>query len=130
MFGKPEDKELEEMILHDMGAKDPNLLHKIIILGEKVHTKGTELGKKDCMSRISYRQWVLERVKVVTLLFFIEIPPRPATPESIHVSLKEVKELRAKVDKIGKENLVEERHSLRRMRKGFTRKSTRGKMLR
>lgn len=56
------------------------------------------------MSKIPYRQWVLERVKIVKLPFSIEIPPRPATLEPILVSLEEVEELRAKVARLGKEN--------------------------
>ncbi|XP_050877288.1 uncharacterized protein LOC127081040 [Lathyrus oleraceus] len=36
MCGKPDDKELEEMVLKDMGTNDPVLLHKIIRSWEKV----------------------------------------------------------------------------------------------
>ncbi|KAI5405598.1 hypothetical protein KIW84_052391 [Lathyrus oleraceus] len=59
MLGKPEDKELEGMILDDMGSKDPALLYKIVRSWEKIHTKGPELRKRDGMSRTPYWQWVL-----------------------------------------------------------------------
>lgn len=41
MRGKSNDRELEEMILNDMGTSDTTLLHKIIRAWEKVHIKGT-----------------------------------------------------------------------------------------
>ncbi|KAI5413325.1 hypothetical protein KIW84_057794 [Lathyrus oleraceus] len=56
MRGKPGDKELEEMVLNDMGTNDPFLLRKIIRSWEKVHTKGTELVKKNGAARVPYQQ--------------------------------------------------------------------------
>ncbi|KAI5395522.1 hypothetical protein KIW84_061903 [Lathyrus oleraceus] len=70
ILGKLEGKELEEMILDDMGAKDPTLLHKIVRSWEKIHTKGPELRKRDGVSKITYQQWVLEGVKAVKLPFY------------------------------------------------------------
>lgn len=55
MLGKPEDKELEEMVLHGMGAGNPSLLHKILWAWEKIHTKGIEFGKKNYIAKEPYR---------------------------------------------------------------------------
>lgn len=46
MHGRPDDMELEEMILNDMGTSDPSILYKTIRSWEQVHTKGTKLGKR------------------------------------------------------------------------------------
>lgn len=46
MLWKPKDKALEEMVLHDMGSGNLDLIHKIIRAWDKVHTKGIELGGK------------------------------------------------------------------------------------
>lgn len=88
MHETPDDKELEEMVFNDMRTNDPILLHKIIQSWEKVHTKGTELAKKNGAARVHYQQWVLERVKNVNLPFSIEIPPKSSLPEQVHVSLE------------------------------------------
>ncbi|XP_050893324.1 uncharacterized protein LOC127098852 [Lathyrus oleraceus] len=93
MRGKPDDKELEEMVLNDMGTNDPVLLHKIIRSWEKVHTKGTKLAKKNGAARVPYQQWVSERIKVVKLPFSVEIPLKYTSPEPVPVSLEEVEEL-------------------------------------
>ena len=103
MHGKPDDKELEEMVLNDMETNDPVLIHKIIWSWNKVHTKGIELTKKNGAARVPYQQWISERIKVVKLPFSIEIPLRSTSPEPIPVSLEEVEELRAMVAKLGKE---------------------------
>lgn len=71
MLGKPEDRELEEIVLHGMGAGTPFVHHKIFWAWEKIHTKGTELGKKNYIAKEPYRQWVIERVKFVKLSFSI-----------------------------------------------------------
>lgn len=78
MLGKPEDKALEEMVLHDTGAGNPTLLHKIIHSWGKFHAKGTKLGNKNCIENDPYRQWVLERVQMAMLPFSSELPARPA----------------------------------------------------
>lgn len=101
MLGKPGDKELEEIVLHDMGAKDPTLHHKIIWSWEKVHTKGIELRKRS-VDKIPYQQWILERVKIFKLLLSIEIPTRHASPGLALISLEEVDEIRAKVARLEK----------------------------
>lgn len=72
MRNKPEDKELEEMILPDMGVKNPYLFHKIIKSRNKIHVKWVELGKKDTTKKESYALWVKERVKEVKILFLIK----------------------------------------------------------
>lgn len=54
MLGKSDDKELEEMVLHNMGVKDPALLHMITRSWEKVHTKGETLRKRIGMAKIPY----------------------------------------------------------------------------
>lgn len=69
MRGKPDDKELEEMVWNDMGTNNPFLLRKIIRSWEKVHTKGTKLVKKNGATRVPYQQWVSKRIKVVKLPF-------------------------------------------------------------
>ncbi|KAI5397834.1 hypothetical protein KIW84_063595 [Lathyrus oleraceus] len=58
MHEKPDDKELEDMVFNDMRTNDPILLHKIIRSWEKVHTKGTELAKKNGAVRVHYQQWL------------------------------------------------------------------------
>ncbi|XP_050877860.1 uncharacterized protein LOC127081672 [Lathyrus oleraceus] len=103
MHGKPDDKELEEMVSNDMGTNDPVLLHKIIRSWEKVHTKGTELAKKNGAIRVPCQQWVSKRIKVVKLPFSIEITLKSTSPEPVPDSLEEVEELRAMVAKLGKE---------------------------
>lgn len=55
MCGKPDDKELEEMVLNDMRTNDLVLLHKIIRFWEKVHTQWTELEKKNGSPRVPYQ---------------------------------------------------------------------------
>ncbi|KAI5436967.1 hypothetical protein KIW84_023190 [Lathyrus oleraceus] len=80
------------------------LIYGLIIRSwEKVHTKGTELVKKNDAARVPYQQWISERIKVVKLPFSIEIPLRSTSPEPVPVSLEEVEELRAMVAKLGKE---------------------------
>ncbi|KAI5431299.1 hypothetical protein KIW84_035465 [Lathyrus oleraceus] len=71
--------------------------------GKKVHTKGTELVKKNDAARVLYQQWISERIKVVKLPFSIETPLRSTSPEPVPVSLEEVEELQAMVAKLGKE---------------------------
>lgn len=88
MLGKPDDRELEEMSLHDMGAGNPALLYKIIQSWEKVYTKGTQPRKRNCVTRKPYQQLILERVKAIKLPFSIEISPRPASLEHVLVSLE------------------------------------------
>lgn len=51
----PKDRELEEMVLHDTGVGNPTFLHKIIQAWEKIHTKGIELGKNNCVAKEPYR---------------------------------------------------------------------------
>lgn len=51
MLEKPEEKDLESLILHDMGSNDSVALQKIIRAWDKVHTKGSELGKKNCVAK-------------------------------------------------------------------------------
>ncbi|CAK8561578.1 unnamed protein product [Lathyrus sativus] len=104
MLGKPEDKELEEMILHERGAKDPSLLCQIVRSWQKVHTKGSDLRRRDGVTRMPFRQWVLERVKIVKLPFSIEAPPKLTTPQPVPVSVEEVEEMRVKIAQLGKEN--------------------------
>lgn len=93
MHGKPDDMELEEIILNDMGTSDPSILYKTIRSWEQVHTEGTKLRKRNDMSRVSYQQWVIERVKIVKFPFFIEVPPRSASPEPYPFLLRKWKSL-------------------------------------
>lgn len=41
MHVKPNDKELKEMILNDMGTSNLDILNKFIPSWEKIHTNGT-----------------------------------------------------------------------------------------
>lgn len=49
------DKDLEDLVLHDMGTGNLALLHKIISAWEKIHTKGTDLGRKNYVAKEPYR---------------------------------------------------------------------------
>lgn len=63
MLNKPENKELEEMILLDMGVVNPSLLQKIIKAWNKVHGKETELRKRNIVQRNRICFGVNERLK-------------------------------------------------------------------
>lgn len=51
MLEKPEEKALESLVLHDIGANDPFMLQKIIRAWDRVRTKGSKLGKKNSVSK-------------------------------------------------------------------------------
>lgn len=91
------------MIFHDTGVGNPTLLHKIIQAWKKVHTKGTELGKKNCVAKEPYRQWVIERVQEVNFPFTIELPTLPTSPEPIPISIEEVDKLKPTILRLEKE---------------------------
>lgn len=52
---------------------------------------------------VPYQQWVLERVKIVKLPFSIKVPPRPASPDPVPISLKEVEDLKSIIAKLERE---------------------------
>lgn len=54
VLDKPDDRELEEMILLDIGAEKPPLLQKIIRVWHKVYVKGDELGRKNVVTKEPY----------------------------------------------------------------------------
>lgn len=80
ILGKPGDNELEEMILHDMGINDSALLHKIIRSWEKVHTKGTELRRRNGVARIPLSSGFLQGFKLSNSLsplrFLLDLLPQ------------------------------------------------------
>ena len=63
MLDKPDIEQLEEFVLHE-GVDNPYLLKRINkAWGEIYRQARAELGKKNCIEKESYTQWVIERVK-------------------------------------------------------------------
>lgn len=58
----PEDQLVKDFILHDMGEEDQVMLRRIRISWKRINWKGKEPGKRNCMAKESYCQWVKEKV--------------------------------------------------------------------
>ena len=105
MEGPPEEKFLEAFLLHDLGVEDPNLFVRIKKAWEKVNRKGkADLGKKNCITKEPYFQWIKERVRSIKMPFKIETPGPLPEPKPTHVPIEEAEGLRASLEKLTKEN--------------------------
>ncbi|MCH81173.1 hypothetical protein A2U01_0001956, partial [Trifolium medium] len=80
MEDKSDDGLLESFILRE-GFEDLPLFKKIRKAWGYVHKK--EIGRKNCLAKPPYTQWVKERVKVIKLSFAVVVPARPLSPEPI-----------------------------------------------
>ncbi|GAU47269.1 hypothetical protein TSUD_280920 [Trifolium subterraneum] len=102
MEDKPSDKSLEGFFLKE-GAEDTILLRKIRRAWSQVHKK--KMGKKNCVAKAPYTQWVRERVKIIKLPFVVKDPVEPLPPEPITTVPIEVAEgLRNQIAKLQFEN--------------------------
>jgi septal ring factor EnvC (AmiA/AmiB activator) len=102
MVGKPDDEALKEFILKYMGINDPNILQMIIRSWEEVHKKGNELKKRRSETNELYPHWVMERAKLIKLPFVLVPSTQPSFPEPVSISIEEVNDLRATINRLGK----------------------------
>ncbi|XP_050889669.1 uncharacterized protein LOC127094956 [Lathyrus oleraceus] len=105
MEGPPEEKFLEAFLLHDLGVENPTLFARIKKAWEKVNRKGkADLGKKNCITKEPYFQWIKERVRSIKMPFKIEMfGPLPESKPT-HVPIEEAEGLRASLEKLTREN--------------------------
>ena len=66
---KPSDEQLQQLIIHDMGRNDRELLNKIIQAWSRVKKRKAE--KKNVVEKEPYTQWVLDRVQTKLLLWLV-----------------------------------------------------------
>lgn len=65
----PDSEHVEEFIFYE-GVDNPEFLNKIIRAWREVHPQGrSELGKKNCIAKVVYTQWVKDMVKEILLPF-------------------------------------------------------------
>lgn len=70
MLDKPDSEQLEDFVLHE-GVDDPELLKKIIRAWGEIRCQGrSESGKRNCIEKQAYTQWVKD------VLF--PFPPEPS----------------------------------------------------
>ncbi|MCI13154.1 hypothetical protein A2U01_0034270, partial [Trifolium medium] len=74
MEDKPDEGLLEGFIF-EKGVEDSTLIRKIRRAWGHIHRK--KVGRKNCVAKPPYTQWVRERVKVIKLPFAISTPARP-----------------------------------------------------
>ena len=67
---KPSDEQLQQLIIHDMGKNDRELLKKVIRAWNRVNKRKDE--RKDVVAKEPYARWVLDRVQIVKLPFDID----------------------------------------------------------
>lgn len=70
----------------------------------KINKNGKELGKRNCISREPYIQWVKEIVQMIKLCFIFDSPTFWQTPDLVPISVEEVKELRVDIQLLKLEN--------------------------
>ncbi|XP_058780714.1 uncharacterized protein LOC131654768 [Vicia villosa] len=98
---KPSEEELKQLLLHDMGKKDPKILQSIIRAWGKVHKK--EYSKNNVVAREAYTQWVINRVQINKLPFDIDPTYKSDVPDPLPMSVEEVEELKASLEKAQRE---------------------------
>ncbi|XP_058733001.1 uncharacterized protein LOC131604584 [Vicia villosa] len=98
---KPSEEELKQLLLHDMGKKDPKILQSIIRAWGKVHKK--EYSKNNAVAREAYTQWVINRVQINKLPFDIDPAYKSDVPDPLPMSVEEVEELKASLEKAQRE---------------------------
>src|ERR1044072_4151902 len=91
---EPNDAVLEELLLEDFGKEIPQLLRQIRSAWTRIHRKGRELGKRDCVAKEPYKQWVMGRVKEVKLPYALVVPVTVQELEITHVPIEEFKKLK------------------------------------
>ncbi|MGM2984641.1 hypothetical protein, partial [Bacillus cereus group sp. BC60] len=93
---------LEAFYLRE-GDQDPALLERI--RGAWSQVRKGRVGKRNCVAKPLYTQWVKERVKTIKLPFVVICPPKPPTPKpSATIPNKEVEELKAKIQELQNKN--------------------------
>lgn len=66
---KPDPEHVEEFVLYE-GVDNTELLKKIVIAWREVCLQGrAELGKRNCITKEAYTQWVKDRVEEIMLSF-------------------------------------------------------------
>src|ERR1044072_3548383 len=91
---EPNDAVLEELLLEDFGKENPQLLRQIRSAWTRIHRKGKELGKRDCVAKEPYKQWVIGRVKEVKLPYAPVVSVKAPELEATHVHVEEFKKLK------------------------------------
>ena len=72
---------------------------------EKSNKKGqADLGKKNCITKEPYFQWVRERVRSIKMTFSIEMHAPLPVPKPTHIPIEEAEGLRETTEKLTKEN--------------------------
>ncbi|XP_050874910.1 uncharacterized protein LOC127078506 [Lathyrus oleraceus] len=105
MEGPSEEKFLEAFLLHDLGVENLALFARIKKAWEKVNRKGTvDPGKKNCITKEPYFQWIKERVRSIKMPFKIETSSLLPEPKPTHVPIEEAEGLRDSLEKLTKEN--------------------------
>jgi hypothetical protein len=91
---EPNDAVLEELLLEDFGRENPQLLRQIRSAWTRIHRKGRELGKRDCVAKEPYKQWVMGRVKEVKLPYAPVVSVKAPELEATHVPIEEFNKLK------------------------------------
>ncbi|PNX76871.1 hypothetical protein L195_g032830 [Trifolium pratense] len=102
MEDKPDESLLKGFILEE-GVEDPALLRKIRRAWGQIHRR--KAGRKNCIAKPLYTQWVKERVKEIKLPFVMITSVRPPSPEPITtITIEEADELKAKIAELQDQN--------------------------
>ncbi|XP_050919758.1 uncharacterized protein LOC127137329 [Lathyrus oleraceus] len=90
MEGPPEEKSLEAFLLHDLGVGNSILFKRIKKAWENANKKGkADIGRKNCITKESYFQWIREMLKLIKISFSIEMPFPLPEPKPTHIPIEE-----------------------------------------
>lgn len=105
MEGPPDASSLEAFLLLDLGVENPSLFQRIREAWKKVNRKGkADLGRINGITKEPYFRWVKEMVEVIKMSFIIRIPVPLPEPKPTHIPIEEVRELKATMARLEKEN--------------------------
>ncbi|XP_050916426.1 uncharacterized protein LOC127131551 [Lathyrus oleraceus] len=105
MLDKPNFEQLEEFVLYE-GVGNSEFQKRIIRAWREIHHHGrAELGKKNCIVKEAYTQWVQERVKQFLFPFPYEPSMTIKHVDPVVVPISEVDELKGIIKLLEKENV-------------------------
>lgn len=105
MVDKPDSELLEEFVLYE-GVDNSEFQKRIVRAWGDIHRHGrAELGKKTCITKEAYTQWVKERVKEFLLPFSPEPSMIIKLVEPVVVPNSEVDKLKGIIEALEKENV-------------------------
>ncbi|XP_050909241.1 uncharacterized protein LOC127123017 [Lathyrus oleraceus] len=105
MVDKPDSELLEEFVLYE-GVENLEFQKRIIRAWGDIHHHGrAELGKKNCIAKEAYAQWVKEKVKEFLLPFSLEPSMVIKLVEPVVAPISEFDKLKGIIKALEKENV-------------------------